>query len=287
MATLKNTTINDTGYLQLPSGTTAQRPNSPSAGYMRYNTSLSQTEIYNGVSWTPLSTLRLITSNLILHLDANDISSYPGSGTTWTDLSGQGNNFSVVSTAFQSGTPSYMDFNGSYGIAKNSSDISLSDSTGVTYFVITRVKQSTADWRTLTRSYTSDHHVIIESGANNLGMYDNDGSGFIDSGVDQTSFPNYNTSNWAAFYWRWQSSSPYYTFSWNDTPGTTRGSITNTNARYNRGFGALGGYHNGSTSPSVGSQYWGDIGVFMAYNSYLTDSELLANYNYYKSTYGL
>ena len=31
-------------------------------------------------------------SSLILHLDANDTDSYPGSGTTWYDLSPQGNN---------------------------------------------------------------------------------------------------------------------------------------------------------------------------------------------------
>ena len=289
MATLKNTLIDDTGYFQLPSGTTAQRPGSPSAGYMRWNTTDGVMEIYDGSTWKTIGYDggALTTTNLILHLDANDTNSYPGSGTTWTDLSGNGNNFNIVASAFQSGTPSYMDFNGSYGMAKNSTDISLSDSTGVTYFIITRVKQSTAEWRTLTRSYSSDHHVIIESGGYSLGMYDNDSSGFLDSGVDQTSFPNYNTSDWAMMYWRWQSSSPYYSFSWNDTPETTRGSITDSNARYNRGFGAIGGYHNGSTTPSVGGQYWGDIAVFMAYNSYLTDSELLVNYNYYKSTYGL
>jgi hypothetical protein len=47
MATLKNTTINDTGYLGLPVGTTAQRPGSPVNGYMRYNTSTGYGEIYN------------------------------------------------------------------------------------------------------------------------------------------------------------------------------------------------------------------------------------------------
>ena len=33
----------------------------------------------------------IVTNNLVLHLDAGDSSSYSGSGTTWTDLSGQGN----------------------------------------------------------------------------------------------------------------------------------------------------------------------------------------------------
>jgi len=40
-----------TGYLGLPSGTTAQRPGSPANGYSRYNTTLSAFEFYNGTSW--------------------------------------------------------------------------------------------------------------------------------------------------------------------------------------------------------------------------------------------
>lgn len=221
----------------------------------------------------------IVSSNLLLHLDAFDTSSYPGTGTVWYDLSGNGNNFNIVATAFSSSYGiDYMNFNGAHGQAKNSSDISLSDSTGVTYVLATRVKESTAEWRTLTRSYVNDHHVIIQSGDWNLGMYDNDGAAFIDSGFDQTSFPNYRTTNWMFMYFRWQNISPYYEFSYNDTPGTVRGSITNASARYNRGFGAIGGYHNGSTTPSVGSQYWGDISIFMVYNRRLTDSELLQNY---------
>ena len=51
MATLKNTEINDTGYIRLPAGSTAQRPGSPTAGMIRYNTDLGRTEYYNGSSW--------------------------------------------------------------------------------------------------------------------------------------------------------------------------------------------------------------------------------------------
>ena len=46
MAQLKNTTINDTGFLQLPVGNTAQRP-TPAAGQMRFNTSTGKAEFYN------------------------------------------------------------------------------------------------------------------------------------------------------------------------------------------------------------------------------------------------
>jgi len=51
MAIFKNTTINDTGFIKIPSGTTAQRPGSPTEGMIRYNTSLSTMEYYDGTSW--------------------------------------------------------------------------------------------------------------------------------------------------------------------------------------------------------------------------------------------
>lgn len=46
-----NTTLNQ-GYIQLPTGTTAERPSTDlTAGMFRYNTTLKATEYYNGVSW--------------------------------------------------------------------------------------------------------------------------------------------------------------------------------------------------------------------------------------------
>ena len=54
MAILKNTTINDNEFLRLPSGTTAQRPPSPSTGMIRFNTSINLYEIYSGTSWIPV-----------------------------------------------------------------------------------------------------------------------------------------------------------------------------------------------------------------------------------------
>jgi len=53
MANLKNTEIDNN--LELPEGTTAQRPASPQEGQIRYNTDLGVTEFYNGANWRPLS----------------------------------------------------------------------------------------------------------------------------------------------------------------------------------------------------------------------------------------
>ena len=140
----------------------------------------------------------------VVHLDATKTSSYSGSGTTWTDLSGQGNNFNINANAHQGTAGSklaYMAFiNDTNGCAKNSGDISLDNE--VSYVVVTRILNSTSTWRTLTRSYNADHHVIVQSGAWNIGMYDNNGSGFIDSGANQNGLSNYISNSWATMIWR-------------------------------------------------------------------------------------
>ena len=61
MATLKNTTIDSTGFLTLPVGTVAQRPGSPAQGMIRICTDFPGfsdpiVEYYNGAEWKSLYT---------------------------------------------------------------------------------------------------------------------------------------------------------------------------------------------------------------------------------------
>lgn len=49
--TAQNITLNSTGALSVPSGTTAQRPSSLVNGMLRYNTTIPQLEIYVGGNW--------------------------------------------------------------------------------------------------------------------------------------------------------------------------------------------------------------------------------------------
>lgn len=43
--------LRGTGAIGLPTGTDAQRPGTPAAGYMRYNTTSGAAELYNGAAW--------------------------------------------------------------------------------------------------------------------------------------------------------------------------------------------------------------------------------------------
>ena len=49
-------------YLLLPVGTTGQRPTSPAVGYVRFNSSLSNLEWYNGSDWRPEPTIAQVVT---------------------------------------------------------------------------------------------------------------------------------------------------------------------------------------------------------------------------------
>ncbi len=265
-----------TSTVSLTAVSASQRPTGVAAGTIIWNTDTLEVEVWNGSDWVNVAKKSggaLPTDGMRVYLDATNTDSYPGSGTTWTDLSGYGNNFQIVNGAFKGGAGSmtgYMDFQGSHGQAKNGGDISLSGD--VSYVVVTRIKNSTGQWRTLTRSYNADHHVIVQSGAWNIGMYDNNGAGFIGTGYSQQSLPGYASNSFMVMVWRWSNNdNPTYEL---HVDGISRGSISNSNARYNRGFGSIGGYHSGNTNPSSGSQWWGDIRLFAAYARRLSTSEI-------------
>ena len=53
-----------------------------------------------------------IEDNLTLALDAANTKSYPGSGTTWTDLSGKGNNVTLTGATYNSSNSGVFVFDG-------------------------------------------------------------------------------------------------------------------------------------------------------------------------------
>ncbi len=231
---------------------------------------------------------KITMDSLVLRLDASKTKSYPGTGSTWYDISGNNNHFTISPTAFKS---TYMDFNGSYGCAKKTnSDISVSGD--VTAIVWTRIKNSNADWRTLFRGLSSggDHQVIIQTGTWDMGMYDGtNSSGYNSMGFSQQSIPGYGTSQWNMLVWRYRNTvAPYFNFSYNDTPSTIRGSIASVNAKFKHGFCSIGAYNNANqTDPMTASQFWGDVATVCIYNRYLSDGEVSQNFQVDRARFGL
>ena len=77
---------------------------------------------------------RIVTDGLALYLDAANLKSYPRSGTTWSDLSGNRFNGTLVNNpTFNSGNLGYISFNGSNQYMTCSKDACFTGTGDFTY----------------------------------------------------------------------------------------------------------------------------------------------------------
>jgi len=255
-----------------------------------YNRTLSTKEIHQVEDYlaTRYKIDIPIQEGLAVSLDANE---YLGSlnGTSWKDRSPYALNFTLTNTAAyipNSQQFQYMDFSTSYSSGLNT-NIDTPFSTHNTLVIFSKVKNSTGDWRTLLRGYQNHHNVIIESGSNRLGLYNNINGGFIkcDANVDISSLDQVYT-RFNMHVWKFSTRSPYYQYYFNPStaPCFPTGVITDGRANLGNGFFALGSYY----QPGSGlGQYWGQIASAFWYNRELSDEELVETYRRFAPRFDL
>jgi hypothetical protein len=87
-------TMSGTGSVKIPSGTTAQRPSSPTAGMVRYNTTEDYVEYYNGNAWLPTSQTGVVAaggteSNVTISGIVYKLHTFTSSGTLTVSSGGE------------------------------------------------------------------------------------------------------------------------------------------------------------------------------------------------------
>lgn len=214
----------------------------------------------------------IITQNLAIWIDADNAASYPGSGTTITDLSGNGRTQNLNNAAAYtvlSGVKCF-DCSGTYIIQADSAGPTL-PTTGFTYIAWSRMIASTATWRTLFRTTPTDHPILIESSSNRLGMYDNGTDTFYPSGYNNVS-PLANV--WAQ--WAVTGDSTGQTFYINGQQvGTTVQSTAGNQHFYTGGVG------------SSNTQPFGYVANMFLYTAKLTLEQIQQNYYGLRGRYGI
>jgi hypothetical protein len=245
-------------------------------------------------SW-PLG-FRIVDSGLILKLDAKDTASYPGSGSTWFDTSGNNNHVTLYgSPTFSNNT---LNFNGSnqYAITTNNLDFSPFNSVTIEIYY----KSSPNTNVGMLFEHTTDWNSVLGG----FGLYINSRGG--------PNVPDFHHSN------RYVSSGFYETRNFGFANGTRLNQYVNTYSKISDSTGRIA-YTNGalqpfsaidssggSTVPTTTQSTAGSFvnaklhlanrnaGLFLncsiarvlVYNRKLTAAEVLQNYQAHLADYG-
>ena len=225
----------------------------------------------------------IVDSGLVLALDAADRNSYPGSGTTWTDLSGRGN------TGTLTNGPTYSSANGGSFVFDGVDDYVDIGSLGSQFTNFTVEIWFKSDSVTNYRN-PIDCNWLIENGSySNLGpRLEQNSSGnlnwIVGSGSDVYSFVTLVPSG--------LSSTPYH------HAVITKTSSTNFNGYYNGNYTSslsFSGWAGSMLSVSVGRGFsasgerWfiGKIPSVKIYNRALSATEIQQNFNSVRSRFGI
>lgn len=241
----------------------------------------------------------IITDGLILHLDAANKKSYPGSGTTWNDLSGNGYDGTLTNgPTFDSGNGGSIVFDGSNDYVEIPNNSGYATTSGSIEYWVNAVDQR--GFILYGGTSTSQNFYILHG---------NSTSGFADESIGLFA-RNTSTLGYSSYYRNGESwlinedwvqivhtldgisnktyingSSVSVTYvnpsiSYTSTPSSTQtGFWLDT---ISTGALRIGGRYTASALP-----YKGKFSILRIYKDPLTDNDVLQNYNAVKSRFGL
>jgi hypothetical protein len=219
---------------------------------------------------------KIVTNGLVVSLDAADRNSYPTTGTTWTDLSGNGNNMTLTNgPTFNSNNGGFIVFDGSndYAVKTSPSNIPNNQSakTISAWFYSSR-DNNFQDTMLATNSGVFNAGVsLYVNNQRKIAVADLNGNPILISTVTPITNVRYN-----------------FTFT---LTGTTNKiyvnglqDVTNT---FTHPTGSVTGIYLGSSHVGGNPHLMGGIAIVLYYNRELSAAEVLQNYNATKSRFRL
>jgi len=235
-------------------------------------------------SATSFSQQDIVRDGLVLWLDANDKTSYPGSGISWRDLSKSGINGTLTNgPTFNSGNGGSIVFDGTNDYVNLGTNINFSNYTnGFTIGFWVKILNITQTNRYLFSKLTdvsSDNQFSVIYGyvANTYELYGGVGGAGANQTIRTNSQISVNDTNWHFLYYTVGSTTIGYLDSvvkfTNTYPSLTFVSSTNNNI----------------ISSFNGLQNFGNLSLanMVLYNRILSTTEVTQNYNATKTRFGL
>ena len=238
------------------------------------------TELYNSGNGKQITATPIVTNGLVLNLDASRTSSYTGTGTTWTDISGNSNNGTMVNgPVFGTASGGQITFDGINDY------ISLPDSS-----ILQPSNITISTWFKLNQFSTNYVYGNANACVFRKGMYGYEISVRQDGKLLVFAYSDVNTqnqylidsislNNWYNVVLTFGNSQMKVYIN-NVLVGTYS---TNTNSIYYGG----GGISIGRQGPWDMYYFNGNIGQTMVYNRALSATEITQNYNATKGRFGL
>jgi len=212
---------------------------------------------------------RIVTDGLVLHLDAANRDSYPGTGNTWYNLAPLSMNFTLQNSPAWDGKS--LDFSTNEYADRSGSTLNFADD--YTCISFSDILDTPSSWRTLIRG-DYEHPVIIDT-SNNLGWYSNLGGGFRSCGYNVETGGIESRWSMMTLLGENGSTNKFYVDGGNQVGSST----TNT-----AGNNCSGRGHYRICWPA---QPWGKISTLLFYNRALSTDEMDINYKALKGRFGL
>ena len=224
---------------------------------------------------------RIVRDGLVLCLDAGNIKSYPGTGTTWLDRSGSGNNGSLVNgVGYSSSNGGSFVFNGSNrGIQLAGTNLSLNQMTISSWNYSSNYAQNGFMFEKTTNGSLNTQYSLFYNGGDNLIYYRTYGLSLTDLTVN-TSTAGVVNNQWNNVVATWDGTNKriYVNGILRATSANLTGTVTQntTGAAYIGIFGNFAGY-----------PFNGRISKTSIYNRALTAAEIQQNFNALKSRFSI
>jgi hypothetical protein len=221
---------------------------------------------YVGFKGTFGTAIPVFPSGMTMHLDAGNPLSYPGTGATWTDLSGNGNHMTLY------GSPTYLP----------------SQNGGVFQFV------QPNQYATSTLNYSTSSFTIMAA------------SRFSPSGSTKRRVITATTNNWLFGHYNGGNTESYYANGWISNTNATSDSVwriysgvenyaanqrsfyVNNVARFTNSTAGSAGFQTLSVNKDpFGESSDCQVGFIAVWNRLLSTTEMTAVYNIYKTRFGL
>lgn len=221
-----------------------------------------------------------MTNGLVLHLDAGNPASYPGTGTIWTDLSGNNNNAELVnSPIYNPLNLGFFQFNGINTFARIPNNINLDTQTPTVEVWIKTNSINQGGFWFEKGIVNSQYSLFQEGGVIQWRQYFSSGQGLTN--LSTTTATYINTTSWYQVVGTYTSGTRILYINGVQVNSDNQTGTINTN-NGGMSIGVYGGY-----TGSRGYYYNGNLSICRVYNRNLSQQEIQQNFNATKSRFGL